>query len=241
MKVLIVLAVIEFASASSIGWRIVGGENAKEKSVPYQVSLRNAENKHFCGGAIIDDYWVLTAAHCMGQRFEVVAGVNKLDEVGERYRIEKTITDKFDEQTAANDLALVKLRNKIKFSDKVQKIPFEDKYIGGGEDARLTGWGRLGKDSPPPNDLQELNTFTIPQSVCRRMFNEDKIPIHDSQICTFADMGKGACKGDSGGPLVINGQLHGIVSWGIPCAVGKPDVFTRVSHYVDWIKSKIAK
>lgn len=91
------------------------------------------------------------------QRFEVVAGVNKLDEVGERYRIEKTITDKFDEQTAANDLALVKLRNKIKFSDKVQKIPFEDKYIGGGEDARLTGWGRLGKDSPPPNDLQVDN------------------------------------------------------------------------------------
>lgn len=43
-------------------------------------------------------------------------------------------------------------------------------------------------------------------------------------------------QGDSGGPLVANGELIGIVSWGKPCAVGKPDVFTRVYYYREWIK-----
>nr|CAD7405455.1 unnamed protein product [Timema cristinae] len=45
--------------------------------------------------------------------------------------------------------------------------------------------------------------------------------------------------GDSGGPLVANGALVGIVSWGQPCALGVPDVYVRVSDYIDWIYNNI--
>lgn len=43
-------------------------------------------------------------------------------------------------------------------------------------------------------------------------------------------------QGDSGGPLVVNGELCGVVSWVVPCAMGKPDVFTNVYYYLDFIK-----
>lgn len=59
--------------------------------------------------------------------------------------------------------------------------------------------------------------------------------IHNSTLCTLIKAGVGTCNGDSGGPLVVNDKLAGIVSWGIPCALGRPDVFTRVSTYVSWI------
>lgn len=59
--------------------------------------------------------------------------------------------------------------------------------------------------------------------------------IHHSTICTILKQGHGACYGDSGGPLVSAGKLIGVVSWGIPCAQGRPDAFTRVTSYLDWI------
>lgn len=54
-------------------------------------------------------------------------------------------------------------------------------------------------------------------------------------ICSFGANGNGMCMGDSGGPLVANGQLAGAVSWGVPCGVGSPDVFARISSHHAWI------
>lgn len=59
--------------------------------------------------------------------------------------------------------------------------------------------------------------------------------IFETTLCTIKARGQGACFGDSGGPLVQNRTLVGLVSWGVPCAQGKPDMFTRVSSYIDWI------
>lgn len=57
----------------------------------------------------------------------------------------------------------------------------------------------------------------------------------DHKICTLSPTGQGSCMGDSGGPLTHGGQVHGIVSWGIACARGMPDVFDRVHSHRDWI------
>lgn len=59
--------------------------------------------------------------------------------------------------------------------------------------------------------------------------------VFDHKICAFIGNGRGTCMGDSGGPLAHNGQVHGIVSWGIPCAVGRPDVYDRVTSHRTWI------
>lgn len=63
--------------------------------------------------------------------------------------------------------------------------------------------------------------------------------IFDSKICTFTQVGQGTCMGDSGGPLVVGNFVVGITSWVIPCALGYPDVYTRVSSFADWIVSVV--
>lgn len=62
--------------------------------------------------------------------------------------------------------------------------------------------------------------------------------VTNSSICALLAKGQGVCFGDSGSPLVARGKLIGIVSWGIPCAMGFPDVYTRISFFLDWILSE---
>lgn len=72
-----------------------------------------------------------------------------------------------------------------------------------------------------------------------RHFLEVTPPVSfNKNICTLNGKDEGACKGDSGGPLVdtTSNQLCGVVSWGVPCAKGAPDVFTRVTAFTDWIE-----
>lgn len=65
--------------------------------------------------------------------------------------------------------------------------------------------------------------------------------VTDGTLCAFSlESGRGLCHGDSGGPLVIDGELAGIGSWGVPCAHGRPDGFTRVSFFFDWINEVIS-
>lgn len=85
-----------------------------------------------------------------------------------------------------------------------------------------------------PNNLQFLNSRTISYEDCKSRVSPN--PLFESQVCAFTASGQGACHGDSGGPLVnTRNVLVGLVSWGIPCARGYPDVYTRVYTYLDWI------
>uniref|UniRef100_A0A6M2DZP8 Putative chymotrypsin-like serine protease ctenocephalides felis n=1 Tax=Xenopsylla cheopis TaxID=163159 RepID=A0A6M2DZP8_XENCH len=163
----ILLALVAFAAATPLSGRVVGGVNAEEGSAPYQVSLQ-AGDFHFCGGSILNEYWVLTAAHCLVYDFDVIVGTNKLSEPGERYEVEDTYARPFEQNTLRDDLALVKLLRPIEFNDKVQAIPLGQTHVDGGEVARLTGWGRLGADLDGPNDLQELYTVTLSHKECKK-------------------------------------------------------------------------
>lgn len=84
----------------------------------------------------------------------MVVGTNKLDQPGERYLVEQTFVHQFDQESLRHDLALVKVSSPIEFNDYVQPIPLGETYVGGGEVARLTGWGRLGANLNGPNELQ---------------------------------------------------------------------------------------
>ncbi|XP_046747997.1 chymotrypsin-1-like [Diprion similis] len=239
----LVLALVATAYGASIADRIVGGTNAADGAYPYQVSLR-ISNSHFCGGSIINQRWILTAAHCITSyqsnpsRIQVVVGTNKLNEGGDVYVAVRAIPHpRYSSLLIRNDVALIEVEEDIVYDSKVQPIPLPtEDFTKTDYPATLTGWGSTSFPSTgAPNDLQQISLNIISQEACLAR----SILTSASNICTLTVAGEGACHGDSGGPLVSDGIQVGIVSWGTPCAVGDPDVFARVWSFIDWINGYV--
>lgn len=166
----------------------------------------------------------------------VIAGSRTLDVGGQRYALDDYISHpQYIPSLGQNDISLLKTENNIVFGDLVSSIPIASGDVGAGFQAVLSGWGTTYLNGPIPNFLQYLNVSTVSNSECAERHEPAVYPITESNICSFSNFGEGACHGDSGGPLAVQNILVGIVSWGHPCAKGYPDVFTRVSSYVDWI------
>lgn len=249
--------------------KIVGGHFAKLGEAPHQVSLRyRAYDFHFCGGSIIGKRWILTAAHCVSNfrpnQLEIVAGNLQLGFGGKRYRVERIVSHKgFKYSTVENDIALMKLTKDIKYSKEVNAIKLNSRFLEGTEPVTLFGWGLTNVSfyhmifsfiiihyvplfQFPGNISQELKKLDL-KSVSSvqcivRYFDLDVPPVKfRKNLCAFAREGEGACKGDSGGGLVDKdtGEIAGVVSWGLPCARGKPDVYTRVFSYRKWIQQNM--
>ncbi|KAL1481850.1 hypothetical protein MTO96_034154 [Rhipicephalus appendiculatus] len=142
------------------------------------------------------------------------------------------------------DIALMRLAHEVPYSEHVQPVclPDADDEFQGLVCA-ATGWGKVDYNARPSNILQEVFVKIYDNGVCdaayRRKF---KIPIKKWHLCAGTLIGgRGTCHGDSGGPLQCKlfGRWHltGITSFGSGCAKkGFPDVYTKVAHYVDWIK-----
>ncbi|KAF5278812.1 hypothetical protein FQR65_LT03499 [Abscondita terminalis] len=226
--------------------KVVGGSDATDGAFPYQASLRK-KGKHFCGGSIIADRWILTAAHCVfkqdASKFTVVVGSNLLNKGGDSYEIEEFYPhEKYDPDVIVHDIALIKLKDVVKENSAVKKIELTGEDTPAGKELVLSGWGLTGVGilqliTPPPNKLQTLKLQSIGNDKCAEAHPDGDIAA--THLCTFTKVGEGACYGDSGGPLVADGKQVGVVSWGVPCAKGKPDVFTRIYSYLDWISEHI--
>ncbi|CAK1548150.1 unnamed protein product [Leptosia nina] len=226
--------------------RIVGGSNAPDGAVPYIVSISQeygGKLHHICGGSIIDKHWILTAAHCFRQEFTptVVAGTNNISKGGKRYKVGSIIVHEkyLKYKPEYNDIALLKLSTEIEYTEKIQPVELTTEDPKPGTVCILAGWGYVDKDRKKrATDLQIIELKTISKD-CRRMSKVDR----KQNICTFTKNGEGACQGDSGGPLVAKASKKqiGIVSWGVPCAYGSPDVYTSVYAYRDWINKHIKK
>ncbi|XP_043470354.1 serine protease 38-like [Leptopilina heterotoma] len=226
--------------------RIVGGLTATKKQFPYQVSLQFTKVGHLCGASILNEKWILTAAHCFMGTFRpdyVVVGTSNLSHLeanSVKYEISKVIEHpKFNvDNQMHNDLALIKIRGTIIFSDNIHpiKLPPVDLNLHS-IPVIASGWGSLSLPGEEPTDLQYLESKIFDHKTCvERMSKLDSFPpIIETQLCTFTKYGQGLCHGDSGGPIVIGDYQVGIVSMGLPCAKGYPDVQTHVWKFVDWI------
>lgn len=133
------------------------------------------------------------------------------------------------------DVALIQLTQKITFSPSIRPIKLSSNYEISGLSATLSGWGVQSSQSRiPSNELKYLKYTISNQWICRLMLFPMIVP--HSEICVLASFGNGACFGDSGSPLISNGIQIGIASRVIPCGVGMPDLYARVSYYLPWIK-----
>merc|ERR1712012_564224 len=229
--------------------RIVNGRPAKRGEIKYAAALTHNDGFNFCGGTLIRENWVLTAAHCARNQVKS----NLKDPNNLTYQVKNIIIHEYDDKNKRGDLALLELepqpisgRSDGQNNAIPMLLPNEDLKIVG-KMCTVSGWGRLQSGGfEKPDDLRTVDVLVPSNDICRKMVPE-KYPFDaetDSMICAGGS-DKDACQGDSGGPLVCpdeNGQLYisGIVSWGIGCATeGIPGIYTNVQKYVDWIHEKI--
>ncbi|XP_037898803.1 chymotrypsin-1-like [Glossina fuscipes] len=222
--------------------RIVGGSDASDGLAPYQISIQTLKNRHFCGGAIIDKSWIITASHCVvrqkAEKIKILTGTQELKNcTGRYYFVDRIIKHcSYNNPAYANDIALIHLNETIEFNEHTQPVDLNTAPLKEGDELILTGWGTLSLGGEVPKKLQTLNVTYVPFEECRAAHN-DSAWIDVGHLCTFNEKGKGACHGDSGGPLVHNNKLVGLVNWGRPCAKGYPDANAKIHFYYDFIRT----
>merc|ERR1712018_613903 len=236
---------------------IVGGEDAEDGEFPWQIQLRSSSSDRslLCGGWVLNENWVGTAAHCcvgkLPRGVHVVAGgiLRVEDDEGEEQFSDVTeivIHEDYSSRNHENDICLLHLKTALNMTDFVQPVtlPAQMELTPEGADCIVTGWGTLHSgDFLLPDKLQKVTVPVIGDTVCDEKY-EPQYKIYDSMICAGVEEGgKDSCQGDSGGPMV-NAEtkaLVGVVSWGIGCAdASHPGVYTEVAYYVDWINEKVA-
>uniref|UniRef100_A0A8C7E897 trypsin n=1 Tax=Nothoprocta perdicaria TaxID=30464 RepID=A0A8C7E897_NOTPE len=218
--------------------KIVGGYNCPAHSVPYQVSLNSGY--HFCGGSLINNQWVLSAAHCYKSSMQVRLGEYNIDvqEDSEVVRRASLIIrhPKYSSLTLNNDIMLIKLASAVTFSADVQPIALPSACAKVGTECLISGWGNT-----LSNGLFSYHgVIQNPQHPLHPLHKAQTFP-GEILLLNQLTLLPSSLQGDSGGPVVCDGTLQGIVSWGYGCAQkGYPGVYTKVCNFLSWIQETIA-
>lgn len=233
--------------------KIIGGVQAEPNEFPWQVGLvalsSTGEVEGFCGGSLVSEDAVLTAAHCVvgAKKIGLFLGAHDIDSTSETNRV-YVESDRFDvhpdwnDNNLKGDIALVHLPDPVTFNDYIRPIclPPAGLQTQPGDEAIATGWGRFRDGSVLSNILRKVSLTMISNQQCRTVFPT----VSDEMLCTRGPDNKGVCDGDSGGPLAVvdSDGIYiqiGITSFGsaIGCETGLPNGFTRVASYRHWISA----
>jgi len=230
---------------------IVNGEPADECEWKWQVGLGSGTTP-WCGGMIISENWVLTAAHCLSGEtsVSVIAGQWNVRQTSgnEQRRTASNVImhPQYNSGTLEYDFGLLELDTPFTFNSCVGAIPLPTADVSDGDSCWITGWGTLRSGGSQPDVLQEAQVNVISNQRCMDDFDYGQGMITDSMLCAQGRNANGgitdACQGDSGGPLVCQqgGQfvIQGATSWGYGCAgATAPGVWARVWNQLDWIQS----
>ncbi|XP_044019367.1 serine protease nudel [Aphidius gifuensis] len=233
------------------GPRLVGGRASEPKAWPFIVTIYR--NGHFsCGGVIVNESWILTAAHCVKDYYynyyEIHAGMLRKRSFSPMVQVRVAskiiVYPGFKESVLTGDLAMIKLNIPLRFNRWVREacLPSSNSTDEPKIETMCTaiGWGMIAENGPDADQLREVE---IPIQECKETTAKNS-----KEICAgVQEGGKDSCQGDSGGPLmckVLNSQsqwyVAGIVSHGEGCArPDEPGVYSRVSKARNWIDSMI--
>jgi len=242
--------------------RIVGGNVTEINEYPWQILMYKNGWQH-CGGSIISDRWIMTAAHCVEDKnptkYQIILGEHDVQDGQEAdsmtIGVEKIILhNRYNSKTFNFDFALMKLKKNIDFKKHPHVrpicLPSADAGDFAGEKAIVSGWGDTSEEGHSSNVLleAEVNVMSNRECVKNTLYNSDQI----TEVMMCAGIVKGgtdSCQGDSGGPLISssgkdgvtpgqNYELIGVVSWGDGCArKGYPGVYARMTEVISWINS----
>jgi len=264
-----ILPVIVLASlVSGKGARVIGGDEVHDTTTfPWIVGILNRNlvgmtyyQQQYCGGSIIDQSWILTAAHCVdgtqAHEISIVAGTYNLSnmDMGSVRNVSAVhCHEDYNNFTLENDIALLKLEKPLNLSDSVGTIALANMNDprNPGQVYTLAGWGAISFNHTteyPSYDpiLKTVDIADVPYDVCLSFAELDVTMLAyldiniDNYICAGDTVGENACFGDSGGPLSMTvgstDILYGITSFVfLPCGREGPSGYAAVAMYQDWV------
>ena len=242
--------------------RIIGGNVSEPGGWPSLVALvipgdAALRARQFCGGSVVAQRWVLTAAHCMfnqdgspttTEQIRIVAGINDLNDTS---AVETVVTNIFVHPDYANidipvnDIALLELATSVAVPANLLSDVDPETLVG--RAAFIAGWGALTEEGPVtaerfPNLLQDASVPVISREQCNLPESYDGSVMPTHMCAGFRQGGVDSCQGDSGGPLYVvedDEQIQiGVTSFGAGCA--RPNfygVYTNVDAYRTWMSN----
>ncbi|XP_058028414.1 transmembrane protease serine 12-like isoform X1 [Ahaetulla prasina] len=244
------------------GSRIVGGNESDEGAWPWQVSLQvykhGAGFIHLCGGTLLNNHTVLSAAHCTigklrPEWWRAVFGLHHLFK-HKTYAIKRRIKAIknyyfYDSKSYEGDIAVFQLSKSIIFNDYVQPICLPNGTFDLTSDMKcfVSGWGMKKEKGKGSLTLQEAQIKIFSLDTCNQYdWHAGSVP--DTAFCAGSEIGGvDTCQGDSGGPLVCylsdsKYYVFGITSYGIGCGRPKyPGVYTNLPKYMFWVKRQLSE
>ncbi|XP_039440409.1 serine protease snake-like [Culex pipiens pallens] len=238
---------------------IINGEEAARGEFPHQALLGypvndTAKRYEFrCGGSLISERFVLTAAHCGTPRV-VRLGEHSLSEVEDEEDFEVEAFFKHPNYTVKasyHDIAVVKLVELVEFDYYVRPACLWTSVPLNLSSVIATGFGVTEFAGNTSDVLMKVRLQLRDRSSCAEKFEFErkfKLGVREEQLCVGSQKdGKDTCQGDSGGPIqvVTDGRtcmyhIVGVTSLGVSCGVGKAEnIYTQVASYLDWIEDTV--
>ncbi|XP_011502273.1 PREDICTED: clotting factor B-like [Ceratosolen solmsi marchali] len=223
---------------------IVGGSITRIEDYPFQVAVI-LEDRLWCGGTIISNEHVLTAAHCVffaTSTLYVRAGSSYWSKDGSLHRV---IYNTTYGPRPNEDLSVIKVSPPFHFDETRQPIPlfYRDEVISPGTMGTVIGWG-MTSETFISDHLRVVDLPYVDKKTCKELYSGTIIGrIMDGEICAGYIEGKNkdACQGDSGGPFIIDGRQAGIIAMGRGCGQpNSPGIFTDIAYYNEWIMEQIS-
>ncbi|XP_050555537.1 mast cell protease 3 isoform X7 [Spodoptera frugiperda] len=237
----------------------IGGREAERWEFPHMALLGYGDNEQsaqwLCGGTVISERFILTAAHCiftrdLGNVSYAALGLLKRTDPKELWNIHKIKRiiphPEYNPPSKYHDIALLETETEINFGKNLLPACL-DTGMNKKWSAEASGWGQLGHKKDLADTLQVVTLRKFEETECATLFPQHRHLKHgydhEKQSC-YGSHSKilDTCQGDSGGPLQTNQfkcqyTVVGVTSFGKDCGIlGSAGMYTRVSYYVPWIE-----